>query len=184
MPIGKSIFNCDVLLGEGRLSKVYVGSDLVYKLIPNVFVFEITSAPTTIVLQEDLRGDPAKIVITSWGDGTNDQLLSHTYNEVGTYQVTTRYSVVSSIGEYDATTINSLINVLSISNKINTCAYMFYNCTNLATVESTNWDTSRITDMSYMFYKCSSLEDIDYSNWDTSNVNSAAHIFGYCNFVS
>lgn len=178
MPIHKSIFNCNLQIGKAKISKVYVGSNLVYKTTPNIFVFTV-QASTKIILQNDLRGDTASFVMTDWGDGTIDSNLEHTYTTAGTYQVRTRYSLVSTENAKDNTTLSCLTKVISISDGIKTCAHMFNGCTNLTEVDCANWDMRKIIDLSYMFYNCTKLINLDCSKWDTSNVKTASYMFGY-----
>ena len=179
MPIKKSIFNCDILAGQTRISKVYVGNNLVYEFDYNVFVFTIEDTPKTIKLQEDLRGDIAIDVTTDWGDGTKDKTLEHTYTTNGTYEVKTRYCVVDSNGVKDADTINYFTGVKSISEKIKTCAHMFDGCSNLINIDCANWNTSKIEDLSYMFYDCPQITNLNCNGWDISNVKTASYMFGY-----
>ena len=47
---------------------------------------------------------------------------------------------------------------------------MFYGCSNLTTLDVSQWDTSSVTSMYQMFLGCSSLTALDVSNWETSNV--------------
>ena len=56
----------------------------------------------------------------------------------------------------------------------------FHNCSQLYSVNLSNFDTSNVTDMSYMFGGCSLLSSIDVSNFDTSNVTTMADMFKEC----
>ena len=49
-------------------------------------------------------------------------------------------------------------------------SYMFYGCSNLASVDVSGFNTSQITNMNSMFYGCDSLEKLDLSGFDTSRV--------------
>ena len=57
---------------------------------------------------------------------------------------------------------------------------LFYNCTNLTTLDLSSWDTSNVTTMSYMFYGCSKLTSVDLSSFDTSNVTAIYGMFYNC----
>ena len=57
---------------------------------------------------------------------------------------------------------------------------MFYRCSSLTTLDVSKWDTSAVTDMSSMFYNCSSLTTLDTSNWDTSKVTGMGSMFHNC----
>ena len=59
-------------------------------------------------------------------------------------------------------------------------SYMFYNCSNLTTLNLSNFDTSAVTNMSYMFDGCSNLTTLDLSSFNTSSVTNMNGMFGYC----
>ena len=52
-------------------------------------------------------------------------------------------------------------------------SYMFGSCSNLTSLDVSNFDTSNVTSMSYMFDSCSKLISLDMRNAD----------FSFCNFV-
>ena len=57
---------------------------------------------------------------------------------------------------------------------------MFYNCTNLVSVNTEDWDTSNVGTMYNMFANCTSLVSLDLSNFVTSNVMSMQNMFSNC----
>ena len=57
---------------------------------------------------------------------------------------------------------------------------MFYNCSNLESVDFTNCDTSQVTDMSSMFYYCYSTKNIALKGLDTTNVKNMSSMFYNC----
>ena len=57
---------------------------------------------------------------------------------------------------------------------------MFYNCSNLESVDFTNCDTSQVTDMSYMFFNCYSTRNIALKGLDTTNVKNMSRMFYRC----
>ena len=57
---------------------------------------------------------------------------------------------------------------------------MFSNCTNLAVVDTSDWDTGNVKNMGYMFYNCENLPYLDLSSFDTSNVESMIDMFYGC----
>ena len=60
-------------------------------------------------------------------------------------------------------------------------AYFFYGCTNLTEIVGlTNMKTTDATNMHSMFYNCSELETIDVSSFDTSNVTVMTSMFRGC----
>lgn len=54
---------------------------------------------------------------------------------------------------------------------------MFRNISNLATINLSNFDTSKVTNMSYMFFNTSSLTSLNLSNFNTSQVVNMDSIF-------
>ncbi len=57
---------------------------------------------------------------------------------------------------------------------------MFFNKTNISSIEFNNIDTSKVTTMAEMFKGCSSLTSIDVSNVQTSSVTSMESMFEGC----
>ena len=58
---------------------------------------------------------------------------------------------------------------------------MFNGCINLTTINNIEqWDTSNVMYMNHMFYSCSNLDSLDLSNFDTSNVTNMGWIFYSC----
>lgn len=54
---------------------------------------------------------------------------------------------------------------------------MFASCQNLATIDVSNFDTSKVQNMSRMFGQCLSLESLSLSNFNTSSVESMDYMF-------
>jgi surface protein len=57
--------------------------------------------------------------------------------------------------------------------------FMFRNCTNLKSLDLSNFNTSDVSDMSYMFANCEKLKLLDISSFNTSNATNIDGIF-YC----
>ncbi|WP_185500908.1 BspA family leucine-rich repeat surface protein, partial [Listeria innocua] len=55
---------------------------------------------------------------------------------------------------------------------------MFYGTSSLTSLDLSNFDTSQVTDMSIMFSRLSSLTSLDLSNFDTSRVTNMIGMFG------
>ena len=64
----------------------------------------------------------------------------------------------------------------NISN-VTTMYAMFYNCNNLTSLNVSNWDTVNVTNMRDMFYGCTNLTTLDVSNFNTSNVTNITNMF-------
>ncbi|MBQ8527347.1 MAG: leucine-rich repeat protein [Lachnospiraceae bacterium] len=62
-----------------------------------------------------------------------------------------------------------------------TCTeFMFYDCSNLISVDLSKLDTSQVTNMQSMFDDCSSLTSLDVSKFDTSQVTNMESMFDCC----
>ncbi len=71
------------------------------------------------------------------------------------------------------------LELLDTSQVIN-MSYMFYNCSQLTSIDLSGWNTSKVTDMSRMFYECKQLTTLDLSKWDTSQVTNMKYMFSGC----
>ena len=67
-----------------------------------------------------------------------------------------------------------------VTSKATSLQYMFYLCTKLKSIDTSQWDTSNITNMFGTFRMCQSIESFDLSNWDTSNVTATDYLFQHC----
>ena len=61
---------------------------------------------------------------------------------------------------------------------------MFQNCSNLKSVDTSNWCKGFLFDATHMFYGCSSLTSLDMSHWDTSNLCEASSMFYGCSSLT
>lgn len=60
------------------------------------------------------------------------------------------------------------------------CWYMFYECSNLTTIDFSGFNTANVRDMADMFAFCTSLQSLDLSSFNTANVQSLASMFESC----
>ena len=63
-------------------------------------------------------------------------------------------------------------------------SYMFYECSNLSSIDVSNFDTSQVTNMDSMFAWCSNLSSIDVSTFNTSQVTDMSGMFAGCSNLS
>lgn len=78
--------------------------------------------------------------------------------------------------EYRRSVISAEINVSDMKD----ASYMFYDCSDLMSVNMKGFNTSSVTDMKYMFRNCCSLEELDLSCFDTVNVTDMRNLFYMC----
>ena len=57
---------------------------------------------------------------------------------------------------------------------------MFSGCSGLTSLDVSNFDTSKVTDMNNMFSSCSGLTSLNLSNFDTRNVTDMSGMFNGC----
>ena len=57
---------------------------------------------------------------------------------------------------------------------------MFYECSNLKSIDISRFNSESVEDMSYMFYNCQNLLKIDVSRFDTGCVQNMAFMFCKC----
>ena len=67
-----------------------------------------------------------------------------------------------------------------VTNKVTDLSGMFQNCTNLKSIDVSDFDTSNVTKMNSMFELCRELTTLDMSNFDTSNVTDMNNMFECC----
>lgn len=66
------------------------------------------------------------------------------------------------------------------NGNVSKVACMFYELSNLTSIDLSNFDTSKITDTSSMFYNCTNLVSINLFNFDTSNIIAMGSMFYNC----
>ena len=72
----------------------------------------------------------------------------------------------------------------SNTSNVTNMGSMFYNCSNLTSLDLSGWNTSNVTDMTSMFQGCSSLASLDVSNFNTSNVTDMTSMFQGCSSLT
>jgi len=60
----------------------------------------------------------------------------------------------------------------------------FYNCTNLVTLDVSNWNTENVTNFSTFAIGCSSLTALEAGNWNTSNANDFSFFARNCSSLT
>ena len=81
--------------------------------------------------------------------------------------------------KYTNCTIINNLTMLDTSN-VTDMSYMFYNCSQLTSLDVSKFDTSKVINMSWMFYYCSNLTSLNLSSFNTSNVTTMYNMFAFC----
>ena len=61
---------------------------------------------------------------------------------------------------------------------------MFWNCSNLKSLDFTKFDTKNVSSMYFMFYGCSNLTSLNLTNFNTKNVKNMNGMFGDCTHLT
>ena len=74
--------------------------------------------------------------------------------------------------------------ILKFDISLKNCSNMFDGCSNIISIDLSNFDTTNTTKMNKMFSKCKSLKSISgISEWNTSNVITMYCMFYQCNSI-
>ena len=122
---------------------------------------------------------------TSGTEGTLADITK--YSEVPWYSYVSQIKTVKFQGKVKAISCLGLLvscsNLTSVdfsnfdTSGVTNMYSMFRNCTSLKELDLSNLDTSSVTDMERMFSGCSKLESIDLSNFDTSSATNMGYIW-------
>lgn len=94
-------------------------------------------------------------------------------------------NVISTSSMFSGCTELTSIDLTNFSSLPNTSMQnMFYNCQSLTNVILTNFNTTNVKSMANLFKSCSSLETVDVSSFNTSKVTNISSLFDGCNALS
>ncbi len=123
-------------------------------------------------------------------DSEKVQAPGNSYNLFGVYKECTEINNLTMLDTSNVTNVGSMfyncsnLTSLDLSNfdtsKVTNMSHMFSNCNKLTSLNLENFNTSKVTVMSLMFYDCESLTSLEVSNFDTSNVRNMSHMFSRC----
>jgi surface protein len=63
-------------------------------------------------------------------------------------------------------------------------SYMFYQCSQIDAVATTDWNMQVVKDLSYAFYECNSIKELDIGKFNTVALTNLAHAFDGCTNVA
>ncbi len=153
---------------HGNAKSIYrmtYNSDMVIRH-PNI-IAEYT-ASNNETLPNFNNGFQYTYTITELDDGTYGYVIMKTNSN----ELPTRF-------DFNLKTNLLTVEYMNISG-ITNMRSMFYNCYQLKSVNSSDWDTSNVTDMSYTFWNNMELASVDVSEWNTSKVTNMTEMFGGC----
>ena len=83
-------------------------------------------------------------------------------------------------GEYNRSLLT--VDYLNIDTNITSMKEMFYGCTNLTYVNTTNWNTTNVTNMYYAFCN-TKISEINVTSFNTDKVTNMEYMFGNCSLL-
>ena len=112
-----------------------------------------------------------KVIDANISDIGNNSVIVEKYNNVG--------EICKALGNV---TIKNIVFEESFKTYAPTSLKeFFYNCKTLETISGLEYlNTANITDMSSMFQECSNLKSLDFTNFDTKNVSNMYFMFNNC----
>lgn len=81
---------------------------------------------------------------------------------------------------YQNNRLDIINELLTLCKGITEVDQMFGYCSNLKSVNLSNFDASNIKSMYRMFYNCTNLTNLDLSSFNTSNLNETTYMFNTC----
>ena len=161
----------------------------------------VSSATATVVPDAGYDGmtkvdvDATEYGTSNYNDGVLAQkakLTEINITENGTYTKEDGYSNVLvdvkapteidlKIGiKFSNSTFSAVPYTLICDSGVTDMSNLFSDCSNLTTLDVSNFDTSKVTNMDSMFASCNYLTTLDLSNFNTSNVTNMFYMFGAC----
>ena len=143
----------------------------------------------SINFTDDLSGKPDNAWDVSADHDGSVWAWTTTRSDDGTHTVYDRW--VGSDGiiklSEDATNLFANTDVIEINfngavdtSNVTDMSSMFYNCTELVSLDLSGFETSNVTSMRLMFFSCCKLTSLDLSSFDTSNVTLMTRMFTSC----
>jgi len=118
-------------------------------------------------------------VTTDWGDGTIDNLTSHTYAVAGSYTISISDNFTGFTNPAPLTGAwtggQALVAVSSWNSNLATISGAFAGLQNLTSVP--NYLPQFVTNLDYLFYNTATFNSANVSQWDTRNITSMRYIF-------
>ena len=69
---------------------------------------------------------------------------------------------------------------LKLNIYIQNCYKMFYNCSNIISIDLSFFDSSKVIDTDHMFSRCNNLLYVNLSNFETNKVKNMNYMFSHC----
>ena len=155
------------------------GSDVKLAKIDGVIIYRKDEEDVLLIARYTAN---ASGVLPIFNNAFEGYSTIETDNNDGTYTVRITTDSIDNLPTSISFEYKTNLLTVEYSNvdKVNTMRYMFYGCTNLTSLDVSNWDTSRVTTMLAAFSNCTNLTSLDVSNWDIGNVTVMNYMFTGC----
>ena len=87
---------------------------------------------------------------------------------------------ISNISEYKFHKKGKYEIIIKEIEIIKDMSYMFFDITNLISIDISNINFANVTNMSYMFSKCNLLQKVNLSNFRANSLLNMSHMFSEC----
>ena len=159
----------------------------------NNYIAEYNAKKTTLTFK--------KVIDANISDIGNNSVIVEKYNNVGeickalgnvtikniVFEESFKTYAPTSLKEffYNCKTLETIsgLEYLNTAN-ITDMSSMFWNCSNLKSLDLTKFDTKNVSSMYFMFYGCSNLTSLNLTNFNTKNVKNMNGMFGDCTHLT
>ena len=159
----------------------------------NNYIAEYNAKNTTLTFK--------KVIDANISDIGNNSVIVEKYNNVGeickalgnvtikniVFEESFKTYAPTSLKEffYNCKTLETIsgLEYLNTAN-ITDMSSMFWNCSNLKSLDFTKFDTKNVSSMYFMFYGCSNLTSLNLTNFNTKNVKNMNGMFGDCTHLT
>ena len=159
----------------------------------NNYIAEYNAKNTTLTFK--------KVIDANISDIGNNSVIVEKYNNVGeickalgnvtikniVFEESFKTYAPTSLKEffYNCKTLETIsgLEYLNTAN-ITDMSSMFWNCSNLKSLDLTKFDTKNVSSMYFMFYNCPNLTSLDLTNFNTKNVKNMNGMFGDCTHLT
>ena len=159
----------------------------------NNYIAEYNAKNTTLTFK--------KVIDANISDIGNNSVIVEKYNNVGeickalgnvtikniVFEESFKTYAPTSLKEffYNCTSLETIsdLEYLNTAN-ITDMSSMFWNCSNLKSLDLTKFDTKNVSSMYFMFYGCSNLTSLNLTNFNTKNVKNMNGMFGDCTHLT
>ena len=159
-------------------------------LNPKIWNIDVSSYSANFIREASYKHIIAKYTFNNTVADCLPTITGATTSQWGYSDVVDGNTTTRTIGTDEELTITAIsfsncsslltVEYVKIDANITSMYSMFNGCSNLQTIDASNWNTSKVTDMRYTFRNCSNLQAIDVSKWDTSKVTNMTDLFNNC----